>query len=96
MKKGGTTSNIQHRTPNIHFLEGLRFKVEGLRQEARGGYAGRRSGGVLRLGQPRSGGRRRWFAGSGFCRFVDVHGWRERQRTAALHNLAGERRPAVA
>ena len=195
MKKGGTTSNIQHRTPNIHFLEGLRLKVEGLRQEARGGYAGRRSGGVLRLGQPRSGGgrqgcvidrphpgplpqergkrspllgkiqlldwsdgwgdgisrqrrgvrqssaafachlrslveikrplqtkwlssagrcgeslsggvlrlgqprsggRRRWFAGSGFCRFVDVHGWRERQRTAALHNLAGERRPVVA
>ena len=76
--------------------QGRRFKVEGLRQEARGGYAGRRSGGVLRLGQPRSGGRRRWFAGSGFCRFVDVHGWRERQRTAALHNLAGERRPAVA
>jgi len=58
MKKGGATSNIQHRTPNIHFLEGLRFKVEGLRQEARGGYAGRRSGGVLRLRQPRSGGRR--------------------------------------
>ena len=29
-----------------------------------------------------------WFAGGGFFGLIDGHGWRQRQRTAALHKLA--------